>query len=466
MKKAIALLMTFVLLFSLFACSDEKDISNKGFESEKAIQCNDESIMQQIAEIIKETIQNTELCSIPTVHPETGTKNYDAFIEYLSTRISCTSAQFAFELLKEAIKYEPNAVISPVSIITALSMVANGANGKTLTEMENTLGSTLNNLKEDFGSYARKVNTDTADGIKTANSVWFNNRKNLLAVNKSFIGDSRQTFGAEIFKEEFNNITLKKINDWVSKNTDGTINNMLPEIPDRAVAYIINTVLFDAEWKVPYTEPDIRENQIFVTEDGRKQSVTMLNSTESLIRPKYFRLGKTTVACREYTNGYSFAAMLPDEGVTIEQALNSFNGATFISRVTDTNTDENGNVLDGIYPVILSLPKFEFQCKFKLAEILKNMGMEAAFDSQKADFSGMAISSQGNIYINEVFHNTYISLGEKGTKAGAATATSIFGAGALPKMNELIFNRPFIYVIYSPDGMPLFAGVVRDFDAA
>jgi len=49
-------------------------------------------------------------------------------------------ADFSIELLKKSITDGENSLISPLSVMLALAMTANGADGNTLTEMETLLG--------------------------------------------------------------------------------------------------------------------------------------------------------------------------------------------------------------------------------------------------------------------------------------------------------------------------------------
>ncbi len=370
--------------------------------------------------------------------------------ETYPTAAASVAANFGFKLFREAIKDETNALISPVSVITALTMTANGAKGETLEEIEKLIAP-LGILNSAF----MKDKLD-GDGVKTANSVWVK-KSAKVSIKPSFADTNKKYFGAEIFKEDFDNATLKKMNRWVSDNTDGMIKNGLEEIPSDAVMYLVNTVLFDAEWQTPFTANEISENIAFTAENGNEQKVTML--TQEMINDDVFTLGKAQGIKRKYANGYSFAAILPNEGVSISEALDSFTGIGFVSAVMPKKNEEG---LDGAYPVTVSLPKFEFECKFRFGETLKKLGIPTAFSS-KADFSGIADTEQP-LLISEVYHSTKISLTEKGTKAGAATSVEM-KCGSVAERKTIIFNRPFIYVIFKTDtGMPLFIGTVRDFE--
>lgn len=87
------------------------------------------------------------------------------------------------------------------------------------------------------------------------------------------------------------------------------------------------------------------------------------------------------------------------------------------------------------------------------------MGMVDAFDSNKADLSGM--DGKRDLFISDVLHKAYVSVDEKGTEAAAATAV-VVGTTAMP-VNEvaLKIDRPFIFVIQdNQSGAILFIGRV------
>lgn len=379
-------------------------------------------------------------------------------LSFTLTKATVAAADFSIKMLKEAIKQEANAIISPVSLITALSMTANGANGETLKQIENILGGEIEQLNSIYSKSAID-----GEGVKTANSIWMKDTP-ALKIKQGFIDVNKKHYGAEIFKEKFDGSTLNKINRWVSDNTDGLIKNGLNELPSDAVMYLINTVLFDAEWKNKFEAHQVMQNQNFTSESGKIQKVTMLSDSMDANEYNYFKLGKTEGIIRDYTNGYSFAALLPNEGVSVSEALNSFTGNQLAYSLTKRLTASKDK--DGVFLLLAKYPKFEFKCSFKFADALKKIGMPLAFDPNKADFSGINEIKSNPLYISEVYHNTSISFTENGTKAGAATYVEMKAGSAMPPENikMLYFDRPFIYVIFNTNtGTPLFMGTVRDF---
>lgn len=449
MKKAVVILLTLSLSFFLFSCKDNANINPI------------DETTQQIAETVADVIGNSvEFDTVEDLYAISATQPHSQTEVCVQPRKStAAAADFAFKMLKEAINDETNALISPVSLITALSMTANGAKGETLKQIESVLGADIDTFNRDFS----KEKLD-GSGVKTANSIWIKDMP-ALEVNQSFIDTNKKIYGAEVFKEAFGKSTLDKINGWVSENTDGMIENGIDNLPSDAVMYIIDTVLFDAEWKTKYGSNEVLKSQEFTAENGKKQTVTMLYAEMGCNEYNNFVLGKTEGIIRDYTNGYSFAALLPNEGVTVAQALQSFSGSQFIRAVTKHVGVEDFD--DGVYLVETKIPKFEFDCSFKFADTLKKLGMPLAFDSVNADFTGISSSTDYPLYISQVYHNTAISFTENGTKAGAATYVEMKAGGVKLSENtkKLYFDRPFIYVIYETDtGLPLFAGTVRDFE--
>jgi serpin B len=110
--------------------------------------------------------------------------------------------------------------------------------------------------------------------------------------------------------------------------------------------------------------------------------------------------------------------------------------------------------------VILSMPKFSFETRYGLKAILAGMGLQAAFDPNAADFSG--IDGVRDLYIADAIHKAFIAVDEKGTEAAAATAVVMLEA-SLPQGIVLTIDRPFFYVIRDvPTGTILFMGRVLD----
>ena len=105
------------------------------------------------------------------------------------------------------------------------------------------------------------------------------------------------------------------------------------------------------------------------------------------------------------------------------------------------------------------LPKFEFDSKYFMVPTLSDMGMPTAF-SMEADFSGMDGSQ--NLYIQNVIHQAFVKVDEKGTEAAAATAVVVGFKSAMPR-NIFRADHPFIFIIQEKEtGNILFMGKMVD----
>lgn len=345
-----------------------------------------------------------------------------------------------------------NVLISPLSIQLALAMTANGANGKTREEMENLLGGnfSVEELNEYLCSYVKNLPSQEKYKLKIANSIWFRDDKAALTVEKNFLQTNADYYGAQAYRVPFDHQTQKDINGWVSAHTDGMIDKMIGEINPDAVMYLINALAFDAEWETSYQKANVHQGT-FTDISGQEQSVEMMYSDEY----QYLDDANATGFIKNYKGGkYSFAALLPNEGVDIYEYIAGFTDESLLN--TLKNAQEEA--------VTATLPKFKCEYELSMNDVLSGLGMPSAFDSKTADFSGLGKSSDGNIYIGDVLHKTLISVDELGTKAGAATKVEM-QAGACLIEKEVVLNRPFVYMIIDNTAkLPVFIGAVMDME--
>ncbi|MDF3001285.1 MAG: serpin [Bacillota bacterium] len=356
---------------------------------------------------------------------------------------------FSLDIFKK-IHEDENTLISPLSIISALAMTANGAEKNTLSEMEEVFGADIGSLNEYLYAYQADLPTSDKYKVSLANSIWFKDTENLM-IEKGFLQTNKDYYNAEVYKAPFDDGTKNDINAWVNKKTDGQIQELLSERPpENSVLYLINALSFDAEWKDIYQDTSISEGE-FTNKAGNKKTVDFMDSTEY----SYIELPNAIGFSKPYADDqYSFVALLPEEGLPVSDFINSLDGK-MLMKALKKQSDEK---------VYASIPKFTFEYSKELSQILKELGIKDAFDVDLADFSSMG-SSEGNLYINRVIHKTKIDVDEKGTKAGAVTAVEMLcGAVATqdePKIVEL--NRPFFFMIVDNEfHMPIFMGVLND----
>lgn len=370
-------------------------------------------------------------------------------LDDLSTQ-NADVTDFAIRLFKASEESGKNTLISPLSVLCALAMTANGAKEETLEQMEALLGITAEELNLYLYSYMKNLPQGDKYKLSLANSIWFTEDER-FTVNQDFLQTNADYYGADIYKAAFDNQTCKDINNWVKEKTDEMIPEILDEIPVDAIMYLVNALAFEAEWSEIYEKNQVREG-VFTKEDGTKQNADFMYGMESA----YLEDEKAAGFMKYYKGSkYAFVAMLPNEGVSVSEYIASLNSESVNALLTNPQHTT----------VHTAIPKFETEYAVEMSEILKTMGMTKAFDSDNAEFEGLGTSTAGNIFISRVIHKTFISVGEKGTKAGAATVVEMTDSAVEEPQEpkKIYLDRPFVYMLVDCENkIPFFIGTMMD----
>ena len=365
---------------------------------------------------------------------------------------AAAASDFGVRLFKTSMEEGKNTLISPLSVLYALAMTANGADGETLTQMEKVLGMDVDKLNSYMLAYLDLLPETKDYKMSLANSIWFKDDPN-FAVEQSFLQTNADYYGAGAYKAAFDEGTRNDINNWVKEHTDGMIPEILDEIPDEAIMYLVNALAFDAKWADEYEEHQIREGR-FTMEDGTRQEVDMMHSEEYT----YLEDDMATGFIKYYKDRrYAFVAMLPNEGITVSQYVDSLTGE-HLRKLLNNPQD---------LTVFATMPKFETGYDIEMSEVLQEMGMTDAFNWRVADFSRLGTYNVDgmNICINRVLHKTFISVTEQGTRAGAATAVEMVAEGAIEivEFKEVVLDRPFVYMLIDCEtNLPFFIGTMMN----
>ena len=355
---------------------------------------------------------------------------------------------FAVRLLQSGEAKGENTLLSPLSVLCALAMTANGAEGETRAQMEATLGMTVEELNSYLSSYIQSLPQGKKYKLSIANSIWFAED---FSANQGFLDAGKNFYGADIYNAPFNNQTLYDINNWVNQKTNGMIPKILDKISEDSVMYLINALAFEAEWTSIYYEDSVRE-KTFTREDGTElKTEFMFGSVGDYYEDEY-----ATGFLKYYSGGkYAFVALLPNEGIAVSEYIASLDGEQLHQLLSNTQDAK----------VINSIPKFEVEFDAELSDMLKEMGMERPFDEINAEFEGLG-TADANLYISRVIHKTFISVGERGTKAGAATLVDIPCGSAPPQEIEykyVYLDRPFVYMLIDCENqLPFFIGTMME----
>ena len=362
-------------------------------------------------------------------------------------------ADFSMSLTQTTLAMESegkaNHLISPLSAMICLAMLANGAEGETLAQMETALGMPIDELNESLYAYTQGLYVGEDCKVSLADSIWYRDAER-LTVKEDFLQTCADWYAAQQYATPFDETTRKDINNWVKKYTDGMIDTMLDDpIPPDTVMYLINALVFDAKWLVEYEKTAIEKRE-FTSLDGQAARVDTLHSDEST----YLTLEGGQGFARPYKGGqYSFVGLLPDQGVNVYDLAATLDGAAWMAMWAERCTTT----------VRVRIPEFSYESFIPLRPVLEEMGITHLFDPDLADLTGMATSSAGNIYCSAVYQKTYIEVNRRGTKAAALTWAENKDCASpdVAEVRYVYLDRPFIYAIVdNQTGLPLFVGVV------
>ena len=369
-------------------------------------------------------------------------------------QLTSDDAAFAFDLLRKATGGD-NFFMSPHSISIALGMTYGGAREQTAAQMKTALHFDLvpERLHPAFGALdlalaarnGKPVQNGHAFELYVTNSLWGQHDYVFLGPYLDLLAEN---YGAGLSLMDF--VTnaegsRRAINGWVSDHTETRIPELIPMgiIDAQTVLVLTNAIYFAASWKDKF-EPANTSDASFTKLDGAQVTAPTMHQTKQ----------------HRYAEGDGWQAMeLAYTGDDVSMLVILPATGTFEAYRSKLDASHLASVVAGLKTrlVEVSLPKFRFTTQLKVKPALQALGMTDAFESN-ADFSGM--DGTRTLYIQDVIHEAFVSVDEKGTEAAAATAVIVNTRGA-PERAVFNADRPFLILVRdNPTGAVLFVGQV------
>jgi len=374
------------------------------------------------------------------------------------------NSAFAFDLYQALSAEDGNLFYSPYSISLALAMTYAGARGETERQMANTLRfnlsqdrlhSAFNGLDLELAGRGEGAEGTDEEGFRLniVNALWGQEDFEFLP---EFLDLVAENYGAGLKLLDFVNAAEDSrivINDWVSEQTEGRIEDLIPQdvIDELTRLVLTNAIFFNAAWLYPFMENQTKDGAFHLL-DGGEVTVPMMRRTAS------FGLAQG--------DGYQ-ALELPYDGGELSMVILLPDTGRFEGFESSLDADLVRTITESLVPtrLALTMPKFELESAFSLADTLGAMGMPVAFISsfgpctpETADFSGMTGTCE--LFITEIVHKAFVSVDEAGTEAAASTAV-VLGIESLPP--SVTIDRPFVFLIRDIEtGAILFVGRVAD----
>ncbi len=343
---------------------------------------------------------------------------------------------FALNLYRRAAAAEGNAVVSPLSVATAMRMIELGARGKTAEEIARTLG----------GRGAAAL----PKSVESANAAWVAKGR---PPRQEYVVAVKRDFGAIVESLDFvpEGPARARINGWVSNATHKMIPEIIPPGTFGSLTRLVltNAVYLKADWGHPFEAASTRDAP-FHLRGGRDVQVKMMSHET---RVAFAQAGDVKLVELPYQDqDLSMLVILPDsrdglpevEAKLTPEALASWTAALKAQTV------------------LLSMPRYRIAMFRDLGDDLQRLGIQLAFRPE-GDLSG--ISTDERLFVSNILHRARVDVDEKGTEAAAATAAVLRATGmALPRPQPPVFraDHPFLFAIRAKGGEILFIGRVED----
>ena len=349
---------------------------------------------------------------------------------------------------------DENVVLSPWGVANLFALLQTGARGDTARGMAFALqlggaeppepDETAATFREARTNLSRAANDDVA--LELSDSLWI---KPGFALSESFRSLARDAFDADVRFTWMGAKGRKEINAFVAEKTHDRIKDLIqPPVLDDPLTRLVavDTVYLKAKWEMPF-EKDATRDRTFHAPGGDVE-VPFLHDTrhaEILDAPE----------CAALRLPYRFGSaemlvILPSPSNTLAEVEAKLSGPWLDRLAAKPWRGE----------AAIAIPKFDFGSEHDLSKTLPFMGMGAAFDPARADFSGIA----PQLYVGTAIQKANVTVDEAGTEAAAATVALMLEGCVGPMADPprpFVADKPFLFLIRETrTGLILFLGRV------
>lgn len=354
-------------------------------------------------------------------------------------------------------KSEGNIFFSPLSIAACLQMVHHGSKGNTRQQTSEVMG-ILGIEDADILSFyhdtlsALNSEEDKLTSLSVANRVWI---KEKFAVLDSYQNMLQEQLLADIIRNPFSDpqSVADEINGWVSKTTKGMIKELIQPSMINALTRLVlcNAIYFKGLWLNKFDTSDEEDFHLNAKEKKKVQMMKYYSNKNMLYGEN--DVARYVIIPYKGSKGISMMVILPQvpyQLQKVEKKINKRPGVINEWFKSASNREVN-----------LKLPKFKFEEKYDLKELLIGLGITDMFDMKAADFSG--ITGDPDLFVSDAVHKAVIAVDEFGTEAAAATGMMMMTRCAMipsRKPKPVIFHvdQPCSFFIFSRRDYPMFAG--------
>ncbi|KFP84419.1 Serpin E3, partial [Acanthisitta chloris] len=347
--------------------------------------------------------------------------------------------EFAINLYRHVSEAEnrTNLVVSPASVAISLELLQFGAQGDTLTELQDVLGYNIHDQSvQDFLHTVYEGVTDPSQGtvVQLACSFFVDTDVQLLP---QFAARAAHWANSSLQQANFTDLnrTTAQIQEWITSNTADGDMPLESAGSSLSQAALVSTMYFRSVWQKKFSFMDTQMLP-FTTSEGSTVKVPTMHHTAEVNYGQFQTAALEAFSVVELPylgEKLSMFLVLPSHKRTplpqIESHLSAKTITLWANSLKRTKMD-------------IFLPRFSIQSLFDLKTVFSTLGIRDAFDPIAANFKG--ISEQDSLYISEAIHKAEIEITEDGTKASGATAMVLLKRSRTPIFKA---DRPFTFFL-------------------
>lgn len=314
------------------------------------------------------------------------------------------STKFAIDFYRNVFNTNENAILSPLSIQSTLSLLYHVANAKTASEMQRILGLPANpeQLRLNLQNLLNRTNSDD---LRMASKIYHSQ----LSLHPDFLPVLQKSLGVDVEPANFTHKqeVADSVNQWAARSTKGLINEIISPIDIRDSEHVIllNAIVLDAKWKEPFWPFTIEKVFHFTNGD---HIVGMMFMDGYFSYGEFDGLKALELPYEDHTD-LSMVLILPTTG-SLEDLVKRFNMELY-TKMDSVMDVEKGEI---------EIPKFKTSSKIKAKDVLQSMGLESAFEE-----GAFGVFAEHPAQLTELRQNAVIEVSESGTKAAAITGKYI-----------------------------------------
>lgn len=348
----------------------------------------------------------------------------------------------------QKITKQENMIFSPYSLFSNLLMMESlTTEQETINAFSDFFGVEKGYLNDDYlKNYRQNFFLNDRGSVKLYTSAFFNYA---LPLNDEVVPLLTKWYCEAYQADFFNDNDINKILKWVDQkiNASDFINKKDLNIDENTFILFMQAMYFNQQWQNKYSSSLTAKDDFYLSKNDKVEAYFM---NHEYFGDVYLYDDYLSVI-DYYCNGYSVKYIEPTNDDNIYEIIEKNN----INIFKEDESKKIQNVL-----IDLFVPKFDVTSSIDLTDLLINCGLEPLFKGSPFNNLYTDLKGYTSVSLKYIKQKNKITFNEDGTEAKTLTFSMADGntAPAPFDVSTICLNKPFIYIIYDQNQIPLYVG--------